>query len=110
MSSGSLELEECLADADQFFAGALVGDLLCRFAAQRLRGRRWLHASPRDDAAFERGIGHCILPKRNRPILPAPDAFHLVTKALPECGENVRVSLGGFFIRDGWGDPALSSA
>ncbi|MEP7302892.1 MAG: 2OG-Fe(II) oxygenase [Caldimonas sp.] len=65
-------------------------------------GRRWLHASPRDDSVFERGIGHCILPKRNRLVLLRAGTYHLVTKVLPECGDNVRVSLGGFFHRGGW--------
>ena len=66
--------------------------------------KRWLHSSPRDDAAFECGIGHSILPKRNRLVLLHPDAFHMVTRVLPECGDNVRVSLAGFFHRGGWND------
>jgi Rps23 Pro-64 3,4-dihydroxylase Tpa1-like proline 4-hydroxylase len=68
--------------------------------------RHWLHASGVDEAAMENGLARCILPKRNRIVFIAPDAYHMVTQVLPECGDTPRMSLGGFFRRGAWPQPA----
>jgi Rps23 Pro-64 3,4-dihydroxylase Tpa1-like proline 4-hydroxylase len=49
--------------------------------------------------AAEHGLGRCIFPKKNRIVFLAPDAQHLVTGVLAEAGDNVRMSLDGFFHR-----------
>jgi hypothetical protein len=56
------------------------------------------HQANRATAA-ERGLGRCIFPKKNRIVFLAPDAQHLVTRVLAEAGDNVRMSLNGFFHR-----------
>ncbi|MDQ6684524.1 MAG: 2OG-Fe(II) oxygenase, partial [Pseudomonadota bacterium] len=61
--------------------------------------KKWLHLSGHDELAMEHGLGRCIFPKKNRIVFIAPDAHHLVTRVLPEAGDNVRMSLAGFFHR-----------
>jgi hypothetical protein len=61
--------------------------------------KKWLHTSEHDELAMSLGLGRCIMPKRNRLVFIAPDAYHMVTKVQPECGDNMRMSLAGFFHR-----------
>jgi len=63
--------------------------------------RKWLHVTNHNDIAMDHGLARCIMPKRNRMVFIHPDAFHLVTKVQPECGDNIRMSLAGFFHRGG---------
>ncbi|MEO8836251.1 MAG: GlcNAc-transferase family protein [Caldimonas sp.] len=66
---------------------------------QAFYAKKWLHLSGHDELATENGLGRCIFPKKNRIVFIAPDAYHLVTRVLPEAGDNVRMSLAGFFHR-----------
>ncbi len=66
---------------------------------QALHAAKWLHPSGHDEIALEHGLGRCIFPKKNRIVFIAPDAQHLVTRVLPESGDNARMSLVGFFHR-----------
>ena len=66
---------------------------------QALHAAKWLHPSGHDEIALEHGLGRCIFPKKNRIVSIAPDAQHLVTRVLPESGDNARMSLVGFFHR-----------
>ena len=66
---------------------------------QAFYARKWLHLGGHDELALEHGLGRCIFPKKNRIVFIAPDAYHLVTRVLPEAGDNARMSLAGFFHR-----------
>ena len=66
---------------------------------QAFYAKKWLHLSGHDELAAEHGLGRCIFPKKNRIVFIAPDAYHLVTRVLPEAGDNARMSLAGFFHR-----------
>jgi GT2 family glycosyltransferase len=66
---------------------------------QAFYARKWLHLAGHDELALEHGLGRCIFPKKNRIVFIAPDAYHLVTRVLPEAGDNARMSLAGFFHR-----------
>lgn len=70
-----------------------------RYDAHSFHRQKWLHESEHDDYAMEAGYAHCIMPKRNRIVFIAPEAYHIVTKVLPTAGDNVRMSFAGFFNR-----------
>ncbi len=59
--------------------------------------RKWLHANATDDLIMEHGFAKCIFPKRNRIVFIANDAYHMVTRVNEQSGDNVRMSLAGFF-------------
>lgn len=61
--------------------------------------RKWLNANAIDDLIMEHGFGKCILPKRNRIVFIANDAYHAVTRVNEQAGDNVRMSIAGFFTR-----------
>jgi hypothetical protein len=65
---------------------------------------KWLNESEHDDYAVDVGFARCIFPKRNRIVFIAPDAYHIVTKILASAGDNVRMSLAGFFNRKNEGN------
>jgi Rps23 Pro-64 3,4-dihydroxylase Tpa1-like proline 4-hydroxylase len=60
---------------------------------------KWLNANGLDDLLMEHGMGKCILPKRNRVVFIANDAYHMVTRVNETAGDNVRMSIAGFFNR-----------
>jgi len=59
----------------------------------------WLHANKVDELMMEEGFAQCIFPKRNRIVFIANDAYHMVTRVNEQCGDNVRMSLAGFFVK-----------
>lgn len=59
--------------------------------------KKWLHVSEHDEMIMESGFAQCVLPKANRIVFIEPGTFHMVTKVLPNAGDNVRSSLAGFF-------------
>ncbi len=61
--------------------------------------RKWLHQNPLDDMLMDQGFAQCVLPKRNRMVFIANDAYHMVTRVNEQCGDNYRMSLAGFFNR-----------
>jgi GT2 family glycosyltransferase/Rps23 Pro-64 3,4-dihydroxylase Tpa1-like proline 4-hydroxylase len=67
--------------------------------ANKFTRAKWLHESEHNDYAMEAGFARTIFPKRNRIVFIAPDAYHIVTKVLPTAGDNVRMTLAGFFNR-----------
>jgi len=60
---------------------------------------KWLNANGLDDLLMEHGFGKCILPKRNRMVFIANDAYHMVTRVNEAAGDNVRMSIAGFYNR-----------
>lgn len=67
--------------------------------SHKFHREKWLHESEHNDYAMEVGFARTILPKRNRIVFIAPDAYHIVSKVLPSAGDNVRMTLAGFFNR-----------
>ncbi|WP_437569832.1 2OG-Fe(II) oxygenase [Sorangium sp. So ce542] len=69
--------------------------------------KKW--ADPTDENALveEPGLARCVFPRRNRLVLIAPDAYHLVTKVNIDAGDTARLSLAGFFMKPGRGDAAV---
>ena len=61
--------------------------------------RKWLHANSLDEMLMEHGFAQCIFPKRNRIVFIANDAYHMVTRVNEQSGDNLRMSLAGFFNR-----------
>ena len=61
--------------------------------------RKFLHASEHEALVMQSGLAQCVMPKQNRLVFIHPDTFHLVTRVLPEAGDNVRMTLAGFFKR-----------
>ena len=59
--------------------------------------RKWLHANPLDEMVTQHGFGQVIFPKRNRIVFIANDAYHMVTRINEQSGDNLRMSLAGFF-------------
>lgn len=58
----------------------------------------WLDNTLENAAVWEPGFAHCILPKRNRVVFLHPEAWHSITYIPPCAGENVRMSITGFFL------------
>ncbi len=61
--------------------------------------RKFLHAGQHNDIMMENGLAQCVFPKRNRMVFIHPDAFHMVTQVQPTAGDNVRMSIAGFFTK-----------
>jgi hypothetical protein len=61
--------------------------------------RKWLHANAMDELLMEHGFARCIFPKRNRIVFIANDAYHMVTRVNEAAGDNLRMSIAGFFNR-----------
>jgi hypothetical protein len=59
---------------------------------------KWMHANRTDELIMDEGLAHCVFPKGNRIVFIASDAYHMVTKVNEQAGDNVRMSLAGFFI------------
>jgi Rps23 Pro-64 3,4-dihydroxylase Tpa1-like proline 4-hydroxylase len=65
-----------------------------------LYNRQWLDESVLDSLMWENGFAKCVLPKRNRMVFIANDAYHTVTKVNPDAGDRVRMSIAGFFHKN----------
>jgi Rps23 Pro-64 3,4-dihydroxylase Tpa1-like proline 4-hydroxylase len=61
--------------------------------------RKWLHGNGLDELLMEHAMGKCILPKRNRMVFIANHAYHMVTRVNEAAGDNIRMSVAGFFNR-----------
>jgi hypothetical protein len=61
--------------------------------------RKWLHANAMDELLMEHGFAKCIFPKRNRMVFIANNAYHMVTRVNEAAGDNLRMSIAGFFNR-----------
>jgi Rps23 Pro-64 3,4-dihydroxylase Tpa1-like proline 4-hydroxylase len=61
--------------------------------------RKWLHANAMDELLMEHGFAKCVFPKRNRIVFIANDAYHMVTRVNEAAGDNLRMSIAGFFNR-----------
>ncbi|MDX1975663.1 MAG: GlcNAc-transferase family protein [Rickettsiales bacterium] len=66
---------------------------------QEFYQRKWLNANDTDDLAMEEGIARCITPKKNRIVFIANSAYHMVTRVNESAGDEVRMSLAGFYNR-----------
>jgi hypothetical protein len=58
-----------------------------------------LDSEPESRALLREGHGQFFAPKPNRLIFIAGGAPHMIAHVSPAAGENVRTSLGGFFLR-----------
>lgn len=61
--------------------------------------QKFLHANELDNLILEHGMAKCILPKGNRIVFIANDAYHMITRVNEQSGDNLRTSLAGFFNR-----------
>ncbi|MDX2112353.1 MAG: GlcNAc-transferase family protein [Alphaproteobacteria bacterium] len=61
--------------------------------------RKWLNANNIDELLMEHGLAQCIFPKKNRIVFIAPSAYHMVTRVNEQCGDNLRMSIAGFYNR-----------
>jgi Rps23 Pro-64 3,4-dihydroxylase Tpa1-like proline 4-hydroxylase len=61
--------------------------------------RKWLHANEMDELLMEHGFARCVFPKRNRIVFIANNAYHMVTRVNETAGDNLRMSIAGFFNR-----------
>ena len=52
-----------------------------------------------DELLMEHGFARCIFPKRNRIVFIANNAYHMVTRVNEQCGDNLRMSIAGFYNR-----------
>jgi hypothetical protein len=69
--------------------------------------KKWADPAEENALIEDPGLFRCVFPRRNRLVLIAPDAYHLVTKINADAGDNARVSLAGFFMKPGRGDAAI---
>lgn len=65
--------------------------------------KKWIDPTEENAFLYDPGFAKCIFPKRNRIAFISPDAYHFVTKVTEDAGDNVRMSLAGFFMRPGAG-------
>jgi Rps23 Pro-64 3,4-dihydroxylase Tpa1-like proline 4-hydroxylase len=68
--------------------------------AQEFHELKWLNANHAEELLMEHGFAKCIFPKRNRLVFIYPDAYHMVTRVNEAAGDNVRMSLAGFFHKE----------
>lgn len=61
--------------------------------------KNFFHANELDEMMVDYGFGKCIFPKGNRIVFIANDAYHMVTRVNETAGDNVRMSIAGFFSR-----------
>ncbi len=60
---------------------------------------KWLQQNTTEEMLLEHGMARCIFPKANRIVFIANDAYHMVTRVNEAAGDNLRMSLAGFFDR-----------
>jgi Rps23 Pro-64 3,4-dihydroxylase Tpa1-like proline 4-hydroxylase/peroxiredoxin/GT2 family glycosyltransferase len=68
---------------------------------------KWMHANRTDDIIMDDGLAQCVFPKGNRIVFIASDAYHMVTRVNEQAGDNLRMSLAGFFVTSK--EPIISS-
>jgi len=61
--------------------------------------KKFFHVNGLDEMLVDYGFGKCIFPKGNRIVFIANDAYHMVTRVNETAGDNVRMSIAGFFNR-----------
>jgi len=61
--------------------------------------KKFLHANATDELLLENGLAQCVFPKGNRIVFIANDGYHMITRVNEQCGDNLRMSLAGFFNR-----------
>ncbi|MFO0389798.1 MAG: GlcNAc-transferase family protein [Alphaproteobacteria bacterium] len=61
--------------------------------------KKFFHANGLDEMLVDQGFGKCIFPKGNRIVFIANDAYHMVTRVNEAAGDNLRMSIAGFFNR-----------
>ncbi len=61
--------------------------------------KKFFHANGLDEMLVDHGFGKCIFPKGNRIVFIANDAYHMVTRVNEAAGDNLRMSIAGFFNR-----------
>ena len=57
----------------------------------------WLDRDRENPHVYTPGLGHVVLPKRNRMVFINPDCLHMVTHVNEHAGDHVRMALSGFF-------------
>ncbi len=60
---------------------------------------KYFHGNGLDEMLVDQGFGKCIFPKGNRIVFIANDAYHMVTRVNESAGDNLRMSIAGFFNR-----------
>lgn len=58
---------------------------------------KWLDQSLEYSMIWDPGLATCIFPRPNRLVFIKNDAYHMVTKVNRDAGDNLRMSLAGFF-------------
>jgi hypothetical protein len=58
---------------------------------------KWLNANNVDELMMEHGLAKCIFPKKNRIVFIHNQAYHMVTRVNEAAGDNLRISLAGFY-------------
>ena len=61
--------------------------------------KKFLHANELDELLLENGLAKCIFPKGNRMVFIANEAYHMITRVNEQSGDNLRMSIAGFFNR-----------
>ena len=59
--------------------------------------RGWLDNSKLEELLLTHGMGKCIFPKKNRIVFIHNEAYHMVTRVNEAAGDNIRMSIAGFF-------------
>lgn len=59
----------------------------------------WLSDKDESRSGMEPGLAMCVLPKPNRLVFIAPDAYQMITRVDVNAGNHPRVTLAGFFLR-----------
>lgn len=62
--------------------------------------KKFLHSAGLDELLLETGMARCIFPKRNRIAFIANSTYHMITRVNESAGDNVRMSLAGFYNRN----------
>lgn len=60
---------------------------------------KYFHANQLDETIMQHGLGTAIFPKGNRIVFIASDAYHMITRVNETAGDNLRMSLAGFYNR-----------
>lgn len=60
---------------------------------------KYFHANDMDEEIMKQGLGKAILPKANRIVFIANDAYHMITRVNETAGDNLRMSIAGFYNR-----------
>ena len=61
---------------------------------------KYFHANQLDEVMVDQGMGQAIFPKGNRIVFIGPKVYHMITRVNETAGDNVRMSIAGFFDRN----------